>query len=366
MSQRHTPLHEFHLAHQARMVPFAGWDMPVQYDTGIKAEHLATRNSAGLFDVSHMAQITLDGDTADRMLERITPTDLSLVAEGTMRYSVFLNETGGVLDDLIISRLDGRLRLVVNAGRAEHDIAFLNANLDSDTLMSVKDDCALLALQGPQAETVLASLGANLSGLYFMQLCHAQIAGIDCMVMRSGYTGEDGFEISLAAKDATELAETLASHDAVTLAGLGARDTLRIEAGLPLWGHELDETITPVDAGLTFAISKRRRERRDFPGADIIMKAIEAGASRHLTGILPDGQRPVRDGAILELDGQTVGHISSGGFSPSLDRPAALGFVDSTISKDGQQLVAVAGGRSIEVTTAALPLVPHRYARPPK
>ncbi len=232
--------------------------------------------------------------------------------------------------------------------------------------MSVEDDRALLALQGPQADSVLSALGADLSKLYFMQLCHAQIAGIDCVVMRSGYTGEDGFEISLAATDAVVLAETLASHDAVMLAGLGARDTLRIEAGLPLWGHELDETITPVEAGLKFAISKRRREARDFPGAEIIMTAFEDGASRHLTGILADGQRPVRDGATLELDGREVGHISSGGFSPSLDRPAALGFVDSTVRKQGQKLVAIAGGRSIDVTTAALPLVPHNYVRPPK
>lgn len=366
MSQRRTPLYEFHLEHQARMVPFAGWEMPVQYDAGIKAEHLFTRDSAGLFDVSHMAQITLSGTDADQMLERITPTDLASIKEGSMRYSVFLNETGGVLDDLIISRLDGTVRLVVNAGRAEHDIAFLQAHLAGDVTMTYEDERALLAIQGPMAEAVLSSLGADLSQLYFMQLCHCQIAGFECVVMRSGYTGEDGFEISLAASDAAILAKKLSEDDRVMLAGLGARDTLRIEAGLPLWGHELDETINPVEAGLGFAISKRRRDTQDFPGAASIMKDLQDGPSRYLTGILPSGQRPVRDGAMLELDGEVVGHISSGGFSPSLGGPAALGFIKNSVRKEGQNLVAVANGRSIDVLTAKLPLIAHRYVRPPK
>lgn len=366
LTNRQTPLHQFHIDNHARMVPFAGWDMPVQYAHGIKAEHLATRASAGLFDVSHMAQISLSGTDAEQTLERITPTDLPSVTEGRMRYSVFLNEAGGVLDDLIISRLDGTLRLVVNAGRAAHDIAFLQDNLIGDTQMVVEDNRALLALQGPNAEAVLSSLGADLSQLYFMQIAPCQIAGFDCVIMRSGYTGEDGFEISLAAQDAPSLAETLNADDAVTLAGLGARDTLRIEAGLPLWGHELDDTINPVEAGLGFAISKRRREAQDFAGAAPIMTALQHGTSRYLTGILPTGQRPVRDGAILECDGEVVGHISSGGFSPSLGKPAALGFVKHTVKSEGQILQAVTNGRSIEVVTATLPLIPHRYKRPPR
>ena len=362
-SLHETVLAEFHVAYGARMVPFAGWNMPVQYANGIKAEHLATRNAAGLFDVSHMAQVWLSGDNADAMLEALTPTDVAGIAEGRVRYSMFLNETGCVLDDLMIARLDGMLQLVVNASRADHDIAHLKANLMGGVDMTLRRDRALLALQGPAAPDVLDRLGVDLDGFFFMQVGHFDIVGIPCIITRSGYTGEDGFEISMPAEAAQTLAERLVADEDVSLAGLGARDTLRLEAGLPLWGHELDETTNPVAAGLRFALSKRRREVGDFPGAGPIMQDFTNGAPRVLTGLLPQGGRPVRDGATLVLDGHIVGHVTSGGFAPSLDAPAALGFVDAALATPSTEIMAVARGRETPVVTAALPLLPHRYIR---
>ena len=363
MEPRRTPLYDFHLAHGARMVPFAGWDMPVQYADGIKAEHLATRAAAGLFDVSHMAQVSLSGPGAGAMLERLTPTDIDAIADGRVRYSLFLNDQGGVLDDLMIARHGNQLQLVVNAGRADHDIGLLRASLDESVTMEVRTDLALLALQGPSAAAVLQRLGADLEGFVFMQIRDISIAGIACTVTRSGYTGEDGFEISVPAEHASKLAALLADDADVTLAGLGARDTLRMEAGLPLWGHELDETINPVAARLRFALSKRRREAADFPGAGPIMTDWTDGASRLLTGLLPQGGRPVRDGAELTHEGTIIGKVTSGGFAPTLDAPAALGFVDAALAVPGTELTAVSRGRETPVMTAALPLVPHRYVR---
>ena len=363
METRRTPLYDFHLAQGARMVPFAGWDMPVQYAEGIKAEHLATRASAGLFDVSHMAQLGLSGAGADAAVERLTPTDVGGIAEGRVRYSMFLDSNGGVLDDLMIARLDGELQLVVNAGRATHDIAHLAANLGDEVTMAVHDDRALLALQGPESPSVLRRLGVDLTGFFFMQAGHFTIDGIDCVVTRSGYTGEDGFEISMSADRAVHLAERLCADEAVSLAGLGARDTLRLEAGLPLWGHELDETVTPVAAGLGFALSKRRREAGDFPGAATIMAEWDKGPARQLVGLLPEGGRPVRDGAELQHDGRIVGRVTSGGFAPTLDAPAALGFIDSALATAGMAVNALVRGREVPVRVAALPLVPHRYIR---
>ena len=378
METRRTPLYDFHLANGARMVPFAGWDMPVQYADGIKAEHLATRDSAGLFDVSHMAQIWIGGADADAALERLTPTDIGAIAEGRVRYSLFLDTNGGVLDDLMIARLDWGLQLVVNAGRADHDIAHLRANLHganlnganlqganlhADVTMQVRDDRALLALQGPQSPQILHRLGVDLDNFFFMQIGHFRIDGIDCIVTRSGYTGEDGFEISMPAENAAQLAERLCADEAVSLAGLGARDTLRLEAGLPLWGHELDEAINPVAAGLRFALSRRRREAGDFPGAAAIMTDWHDGPRRRLVGLLPQGGRPVRDGAELALNGAIIGIVTSGGFAPSLDAPAALGFVDTALATPGTEINALVRGREVPVTVAALPLVPHRYIR---
>ena len=363
MDLKRTPLYDFHVANGARMVPFAGWDMPVQYSTGIKAEHLATRDGAGLFDVSHMAQIEISGAGANAFLERLTPTNLSALSEGQVRYSLFLNDKGGVLDDLMITRLDGHLHLVVNAGRASHDITHLRQNLDANTHMNLNEDKALLALQGPDAAQVLNNLGLDIDGLHFMDARHFNLAGIPLVISRSGYTGEDGFEISIPGESATPIAERLLNTKKVTLAGLGARDTLRLEAGLPLWGHELDETITPTTAGLTFALSKKRREAANFPGASIILDELARGPSRHLVGLLANGARPVRDGVLLKQDGKDIGIVTSGGFSPSLNRPAALGFVDGSYAEAGTQLTAATKGKETQVTVAKLPLVKHRYFR---
>ena len=363
METRRTPLYEFHLANGARMVPFAGWDMPVQYPDGIKTEHLATRARAGLFDVSHMAQVQLTGADSDSMLEALSPTDVAGIGEGRVRYSMFLDAKGGVLDDLMVARLDGDLHLVVNAGRAAHDIAHLKANLVGDVTMRVRDDRALLALQGPESPAVMERVGVDLDGFFFMQVGRFDIDGIDAVITRSGYTGEDGFEISVPAEAAVSLAERLVADDSVSLAGLGARDTLRLEAGLPLWGHELDETINPVTAGLGFALSKRRRAAADFPGATAILEDHAAGPARRLVGLLPQGGRPVRDGAEIRHEGRTVGHVSSGGFSPTLDAPAALGFVDSQLAEAGTQLDAIVRDRPVPLVVSDLPLVPHRYIR---
>ena len=363
MEHRRTPLYDFHVDNGARMVPFAGWDMPVQYPAGIKAEHLATRANAGLFDVSHMAQIEIRGDAAVAMLERLTPTDVGAIKPGRVRYSLFLNETGGVLDDLMIARFEDAFHLVVNAGRAEHDIGHLRANLCDDVTMTHHADRALLALQGPAAASVLADLGTTLDGVVFMDIARLELCGVSCVVTRSGYTGEDGFEISLPADAAVAVATKLAAHPAVTLAGLGARDTLRMEAGLPLWGHELDETINPVTGGVPFALSKRRREAADFPGAAAIMQDYTNGPARRLIGVLPEGGRPVRDGTELSLNGNIVGIVSSGGFAPSLDAPAALAIIDSALAQPGTQLIALTRGKETPVTLAALPLVSHNYSR---
>ena len=366
MSDKRTALYGFHISHYAKMVSFAGWDMPMNYEAGIKAEHLATRHEAGLFDVSHMAQITLAGKNAGKMLEQITPTDTSTIAEGHLRYSVFLNEMGGVLDDLIIGKLDGVFRLVVNAGRANEDIAFLKAHLLPEVDMQIITDRALIALQGPLAGQVLDALGSDVSDLYFMQLRHQRIAGFDVIINRSGYTGEDGFEISVASDDATTLAKAIFAHKHVHLAGLGARDTLRLEAGLPLYGHELDETITPIEAGLGFAIAKSRKDRRDFPGAEVILSQIKNGAPRQLVGLVPSGGRPVRDGAILEMNGVPIGHVTSGGYAPSLSQPIAAGFITSDHAKIGTKIDANMAGRKAEMMVTEMPFVPHRYYRKPK
>lgn len=370
MANRQTSLYDFHIIHGARMVPFAGWDMPVQYPTGIKAEHLACRTQAALFDVSHMAQIELSGDGGDAMMERLTPTDLGAIAEGRVRYSLLLTDTGGVHDDLMIARFEGKLHLVVNAGRADHDIAHLRADIAAAKTsgiavpeMHVHDDRALLALQGPKAAAVLRDLGLDLEGFIFMDIRRFRLGTVDCVITRSGYTGEDGFEISMPSKQAPQVAAILAGHDDVVLAGLGSRDTLRLEAGLPLWGHELDETINPVTAGLRFALSKRRREAADFPGAIPIMKDWHEGPERLLVGLLPKGARPVRDGTGLMLNGAIVGIVTSGGFSPSLDAPAAIGFVDAALATPDTVLSAATRGTETPITVTSLPLVPHRYVR---
>ena len=363
MNTKQTPLHAFHHAHDARNVPFASWDMPLQYVSGIKSEHLATRQSAGLFDVSHMAQLEISGDQAASDLAALTPSDIAGIGDGYLRYSLFLSDQGGVLDDLMIGRKGDVYYLVVNAGRADHDIAHLQKHLDASTKLTIRTDRALLALQGPQSANVLSMLGLRLDDFRFMQLRHFDFNGTDLLVSRSGYTGEDGFEIALSAADATAFCEGCLSTGLVTLAGLGARDTLRIEAGLPLWGHELDETITPVEAGLSFAISKKRRDAADFPGAKRIIEELETGPKRRLVGLSASGARPVRDGVILRHDDKPVGSVTSGGFAPSLGRPAALGFVEAEFAVAGKSLLADTRGTPTAIAVSPLPFVQHKYFR---
>ena len=361
---KQTPLYDFHIANGARIVPFVGWDMPLQYKAGIRAEHINTRQHASLFDVSHMAQIELSGTGADTLLEKLTPTDLNALEEGKMRYSLFLNETGGILDDLMISKLDGNLHLVVNAGRANHDINHLLHYIGKDTRIKIHEGRALLALQGPESANVLTSLGLDLKMFHFMEIRHFNLCNVPTIISRSGYTGEDGFEISIPNESAVKISDLLLSTNMVRLAGLGARDTLRIEAGLPLWGNELNESITPNAAGLTFAISKKRRKEANFPGANLILDELADGPSRCLVGLMAEGARPVRGGIKLADDGDNeVGIVTSGSFSPSLERPAAIGFVASPYAAPGTQLKATTKVGETLITVTKLPLVPHRYFR---
>ena len=363
MYPKQTPLHAFHHAHNARMISFAGWGMPIQYATGIKAEHLATRQSAGLFDVSHMAQLEIGGDQSAADLSALTPTNILGVGEGYLRYSLFLNHQGGVLDDLMISHIGNIFYLVVNAGRADHDIAYLEKHLYATTKLTHRTDRALVALQGPKSASVLGILGLNLDDFRFMQLRNFDFYGTNLLISRSGYTGEDGFEIAIPVGAATTFCDACLSTGLVTLAGLGARDTLRVEAGLPIWGHVLDETITPIEGGLGFAISKKRRDVADFPGATRIIDELKTGPKRCLVGLSASGARLVRDGVILRHNAKTVGFITSGGFAPSLNRAAALGIVEAEFAAAGTSLLADIHGKPTAITVSSLPFVQHKYFR---
>ena len=357
-----TPLFNFHLENGARMMPFAGWNMPVQYSSGIIAEHLATRTSASLFDVSHMAQLELLGSCADVFLERLTPTNVTGLAEGQMRYSFFLNNDGGIIDDFLISRLNDSLRLVVNASRSRQDIEHLNRHLNGDVKLNHRTDKALIALQGPKSASILARLGLNLNELNFMHIRNCKIDQIPVAIARSGYTGEDGFEISTDVESVESLARQLLSFNEVSLAGLGARDTLRIEAGLPLWGNEINEDISPISAGLAFALSKKRCELADFIGSKKILFESKNMPKKILVGLMAEGARPVRGGAELKHKGKKIGHITSGTFSPSLDRPIAIAFVKSRHSRLGTRLVAEIRGSEIQTEVVARHF-PHKYYR---
>jgi len=361
---RHTPLYELHRAKGARMVAFAGYEMPVQYPTGIIAEHLHTRAKAGLFDVSHMGQIRLRGDAAASALEALVPGDLQSLAAGRMRYTLLLDERGGILDDLIATRTDDGLTLVVNAARKEADLAHLTARLDPGVAIVPRFERALLALQGPAAAAVLARFVAGIERLPFMSAAEARIAGAPCGMTRSGYTGEDGFELSLAAEHAVAVAEALLDQPEVAPIGLGARDTLRLEAGLCLWGHDIDETTTPVEAGLAWTIAKRRRAEGNFPGAPTILRQLADGPGRRRVGIRPDGRAPAReDAAILDPAGKAVGRVTSGGFGPSLGAPIAMGYVETAHAALGSALALVVREVPRPARVAALPFVPARYYR---
>ncbi|MBM3564111.1 MAG: glycine cleavage system aminomethyltransferase GcvT [Alphaproteobacteria bacterium] len=361
------PLDALHRRLGARMAPFAGYDMPLQYEQGIVAETVHTRRAASLFDVSHMGQAILAGAGVARALENMTPADLISLAPERTRYTQLLNENGGILDDLLITRLPGveeRMLLVVNASRKREDFALIGAALPRFDFNPL--DRALLALQGPRAAAVLGALLPGAEDLAFMGWRAFDFGGAPLFVSRSGYTGEDGFELSVRAEHSEDLAHLLLAHEDVVPAGLGARDALRLEAGLPLYGHDLDDTTDPVEAGLGWSIGRRRRVEGGFPGFERIRQAFERGPVRKRVGLLPQTKAPLREGAILcAPDGETVGHVTSGGFSPTLQRPIAMGYVLSECANDGSTLSATLRDKRIGVDLAALPFVPHRYFKTP-
>lgn len=363
----HTPLHALHLELGARMVAFAGYEMPVQFPAGILAEHRHTRTHASLFDVSHMGQARLHGPDAAAALESLVPADVIGLAYRRQRYAFFTNEAGGILDDLMVANMGDYLFLVVNAARKQHDFALLERGCRVEVL----EGQALLALQGPDAAKVMEKLAPETAALAFMSVSRMVIEGVECIVSRSGYTGEDGFEISVPAGNAEKLARRLLAHDAVKPAGLGARDSLRLEAGLCLYGHDIDETTTPVEAGLGWAIQKSRRRGGDreggFPGAGVILDQLERGTARTRVGILPEGRAPIREGTALEDSaGRTVGGLTSGGFGATLDAPIAMGYVQTDRAAPGTILRAVVRGKPRACRVSTLPFIPHRYYRGPQ
>ncbi len=350
------------------MVPFAGYEMAVQYRDGIIKEHQHTRNAAGLFDVSHMGQIRLKGDNAAVALERLVPVDVIGLAEGRQRYALFTNEHGGILDDLMVTNAGDHLFLVVNGACKDQDLAHLRQHLSAECTIEPLPEHALLALQGPQAAAVLARLAPAVAELVFMTAARIEIEGAGCFVARSGYTGEDGFEISVPAAHAEALARRLLAEPDVAPIGLGARDSLRLEAGLCLYGHDIDTQTTPVEASLIWALSKARRHDGARPGgylgAEAVMAQLENGASRRRVGIRPEGRAPLREGVeLIDEDGQPVGRITSGGFGPTFGAPVAMGYVETAQAQPGTKFGAMLRGKVQPVEVVKLPFVPQRYYR---
>ena len=363
---RRTPLHALHVELGAKTVPFAGYEMPVQYPTGILKEHLHTRAAAGLFDVSHMGQAFLSGDDPARALERVTPADVSGLKEGMQRYGLLLNERGTIKDDFMFSRLASErdLYLVVNAGTKEGDFAYVAEKLNGAATLTPRPDRALLALQGPKAAEVLERHSPGIDKLTFMKVVRTTVAGAPAIVSRSGYTGEDGFEISLEGADAERVGRALLAEPEVLPIGLGARDSLRLEAGLCLYGHDIDETTDPVEADLVWSIGKRRKMEKDFPAAEQLMERVFNGAPRKRVGIRPDGRAPAREGTeIASKGGRIVGRITSGGFGPSLNAPIAMGYLETAFAQDGTEVDLIVRGKPLPARVAPMPFVPHRYKR---
>lgn len=370
-----TPLHALHLSLGARMVPFAGYDMPVQYPLGVLKEHLHTRVQAGLFDVSHMGQVLVRAksgryEDAALALERLVPVDILGLKEGRQRYGFFTDENGGILDDLMITHRSDHLFVVVNAACKDADVAHMKAHLSDVCDVELIEDRALIAIQGPRAHDVVPQMWAGLDAMKFMDMREGPLHDIECIVSRSGYTGEDGYEISVPADRATELAEIFLSHHACEAIGLGARDSLRLEAGLCLYGNDIDTTTSPVEAGLEWAIQKARRKGGEreggFPGADRILAELENGASRRRVGLKPEGKAPVRPPAKLFSDPEganEVGHITSGGFGPSIESPIAMGYVPSALAALGTRLFAEVRGKYLPLTVTPLPFVTPGYRR---
>ncbi|WP_072671053.1 glycine cleavage system aminomethyltransferase GcvT [Vibrio injensis] len=364
-----TPLHAVHVELGAKMVSFAGYDMPVQYPLGVKKEHLHTRQAAGLFDVSHMGQLRLHGVDAAAALERLVPVDVIDLPVGKQRYAIFTNPQGGILDDLMVANLGDHLFLVVNAACKAQDIAHLTAHLPAGVELEVLEDRALLALQGPKAAMILAQWQPAVEQMRFMDIQNLSINGIECIVSRSGYTGEDGFEISVPADQAVVFAQALAEHPDVEWIGLGARDSLRLECGLCLYGHDLDETTTPVEASLLWAIQPVRRiggERAGgFPGAEIILKQIESKqVARKRIGLVGQTKAPVREGTeLFDAEGNKVGIVTSGTVGPTAEQPISMGYVRADLAVIGHELFAEVRGKMLPMTIEKMPFVPQRYYR---
>ncbi|MBX5228536.1 glycine cleavage system aminomethyltransferase GcvT [Rhizobium sp. NLR9b] len=369
-----TPLHALHLSLGARMVPFAGYDMPVQYPAGVMKEHLHTRAEAGLFDVSHMGQVIVKAksgsyEDAALALESLVPVDILGLPAGRQRYGFFTDDTGGILDDLMITHLDDHLFVVVNAACKEADLAHLQAHIGDQCDITLLDR-ALIALQGPRAVEVLAELWADVAAMKFMDVRHCRLHDVSCLVSRSGYSGEDGFEISVPADKAEDVAMRLLEHPDVQAIGLGARDSLRLEAGLCLYGNDLDTTTSPVEAALEWAMQKARRaggaRAGGFPGSGRILSELENGAARRRVGLKPEGKAPVRGHAKLYADaeGKTeIGEVTSGGFGPSVEGPVAMGYLPISHAAVGTQVYAEVRGKFLPVTVSALPFVTPTYKR---
>ncbi|MDH4557958.1 glycine cleavage system aminomethyltransferase GcvT [Pseudomonas sp. BN417] len=365
-----TPLHALHLELGARMVPFAGYDMPVQYPLGVLKEHLHTREQAGLFDVSHMGQIILRGANAARALESLVPVDILDLPVGMQRYAMFTDDNGGILDDLMVARLaEDELFVVVNAACKEQDLAHLQQHLAGQCqIESLFESRALLALQGPKAAEVLGRLAPKVKGMTFMQFGSVRLEGVECFVSRSGYTGEDGYEISVPVAQAEALARALLAQPEVQPIGLGARDSLRLEAGLCLYGHDMSTATTPIEASLAWAISKARRadgaRAGGFPGAERILEQQRDGVTGKRVGLLPLERVPVREGAeIVDADGSVIGRVCSGGFGPSLGAPVAMGFVAASHAALDSEVWALVRGKRVAMKVAKTPFVPQRYYR---
>jgi aminomethyltransferase len=360
-----TPLHGLHRELGARMVPFAGWDMPVQYPSGILGEHLHTRSAAGLFDVSHMGQLVITGPGPAAAIERLVPADIAGLGLGKARYTVLTAPDGGILDDLIITRdAPDRLFVVVNAGGTDADIVHLKAGLEPEHEVIHLAEQALLALQGPQAVACVARIVPQVADLAFMESVTTQVQGQDVRISRLGYTGEDGVEISVPAAHAVKFARTLLAMEEVKPVGLGARDSLRLEAGLCLYGHDIDLTTSPIEANLAWTIGKRRREEGGFPGAERILRELAEKPARRLVGLMPEGRAPAREGAeIVASDGTSIGKVTSGGFGPTIGGPVAMGYVAAAHAAPGTAVQILVRGKPLAASVVKLPFTPHRYAR---
>ena len=360
---RRTPLYDLHVELGGKMVDFAGWDMPVQYPLGIMGEHTYARQKGAIFDVSHMGQVILRGDNVGEKLESLCPQVFSTLNEGKARYAFFTNEDGGIMDDLIVSNAGDHYFLVVNAALRQQDIPHLKAHLDGVEVIEILDR-ALVAVQGPYAEDVVGAMCPAARDLTFMETTVAMINGVACRISRLGYTGEDGYEISIPEDNAIEVTRAFLAHEDCEAAGLGARDSLRLEAGLCLYGNDIDQSTSPIEASLLWAIQKRRREEGGFPGADRIQREIVDGAAKKLVGIKPDGRAPARGGVeVQSLGGTTIGAITSGGFGPTVGGPVAMGYVTTGHDALGEKVNLIIRGKSQPAEIVSLPFVRQNYKR---